>query len=588
MAGKYVWLAVIAIALLCAACDLEGVSQATTHTLSFDLNGEPGLPPDPVTGLKSGERVYLPGESLLHFSDKEFGGWLTERGYGPLHAAGSEFFMPNKDTVLYAFWNDNITRCTVSFDGNGATSGMAPESQQVRAGSSIALPGGSGLAKTGCTFGGWNTNAMGSGANYNVASSFIVTRDITLYAKWDGSHGSTHTVRFFANGGNGTPPPVQIVQAGSSTMLPGEGGLFRSGFSFGGWNTNSSGTGATFPAGSSFAVTNDTSFYAKWNIENNSGPVLPGATLADKFSWLQTNAQSGGDYIIELSSSEIIAPTTLSYGGRNNISITLRGTGSTRSISLSSNGSMFTVGQGVTLTLDENISLVGRIANNVSLLSLSQGSTLIMNDGARISGNNSNGLFSGGGVLVNSNGNFIMNGGIISDNTGLRGGGVVVASNGTFTMNGGTISRNTVTMDGGAICVYYGTFTMNAGIIRGNTSAIYGGGIVVYRGTAIMTGGIISGNTAMYGGGIDVDDAIFRKLPLSGSEQYSGIIYGSEAAGVDVEGMPLRNSGTGSAIYIFSSPLSRNITAGQTDQIDTITGMGLSANGSPIAGDETF
>jgi uncharacterized repeat protein (TIGR02543 family) len=74
---------------------------------------------------------------------------------------------------------------TVTFDDNGATSGMVPNAQTVQAGSSIKLPGGSGLSKTGFTFGGWNTNAYGTGINYSAGSSFTPTANITLYAKWD-------------------------------------------------------------------------------------------------------------------------------------------------------------------------------------------------------------------------------------------------------------------------------------------------------------------------------------------------------------------------------------------------------------------
>jgi len=78
-----------------------------------------------------------------------------------------------------------ITKYTVTFDDNDATNGIAPNAQTVQAGSSITLPGGSGLSKTGFTFGGWNTNAYGTGINYNTGSSYTVNGNATLYAKWD-------------------------------------------------------------------------------------------------------------------------------------------------------------------------------------------------------------------------------------------------------------------------------------------------------------------------------------------------------------------------------------------------------------------
>ena len=58
----------------------------------------------------------------------------------------------------------------------------------------------------------------------------------------------------------------------------------------------------------------------------------------------------------------------------------------------------------------------------------------------------------GGGVYVNSNGTFILNGGVISGNHSTNsGGGVYVTSNGTFTVNGGVISGNTGYDSSGAL-----------------------------------------------------------------------------------------------------------------------------------------
>jgi hypothetical protein len=73
---------------------------------------------------------------------------------------------------------------------------------------------------------------------------------------------------------------------------------------------------------------------------------------------------------------------------------------------------------------------------------------------------------------------------------------------------------------------------------------------------------------------------IFRKTPGVGDNN-SGIIYGSEATGVDADGVPLKNTGAagGDAVYLYLSTLKRNTTAGQTDYIDASTGQGLSESG---------
>jgi uncharacterized repeat protein (TIGR02543 family) len=77
---------------------------------------------------------------------------------------------------------------TVSFNANGG-SGTAPGAQTVNAGSSITLPSGNNLSRSGFTFGGWNTNAAGTGTNYAAGSSFTPTGNITLFASWNGSGG---------------------------------------------------------------------------------------------------------------------------------------------------------------------------------------------------------------------------------------------------------------------------------------------------------------------------------------------------------------------------------------------------------------
>jgi len=72
---------------------------------------------------------------------------------------------------------------SVSFYANGGE-GTTPSRQAVSAGSSITLPSGSGLTKSGYTFDGWNTKNDGSGDNYSAGSSYTPDGSITLYAMW--------------------------------------------------------------------------------------------------------------------------------------------------------------------------------------------------------------------------------------------------------------------------------------------------------------------------------------------------------------------------------------------------------------------
>jgi len=201
--------------------------------------------------------------------------------------------------------------------------------------------------------------------------------------------------------------------------------------------------------------------------------------LENKLIWLQTNAQNGGSYIIELNSDEkmtgdIVEPYLLLSRSNSNITITLRGIGANRTISYAPSGvfshcpapiygpaAMFVVGTGITLVLDNNITLKEKSCN-MTMVWVYKGGTFVMNEGSAITGGRRK---TGGGVYV-SDGTFLMKGGTISGNTSHRpystghgpaagkffvnldeklgGGGVWVDSNGTFIKTGGTITNNLV------------------------------------------------------------------------------------------------------------------------------------------------
>jgi hypothetical protein len=309
--------------------------------------------------------------------------------------------------------------------------------------------------------------------------------------------------------------------------------------------------------------------------------------LNDDLEWLRYNAVEGGVYTVTLSGDESVASGTLSYSGKT-VSITLLGGAAERTVSLGSNGPLFTVGSGVTLRLGNNITLRGRTDNSYALVQVSSGGTLEMNSGSKISGN-ANYSFSypyhfGGGVYVDG-GTFTMNGGEISGNAA-SGGGVYVDS-GTFTMNGGEISGNTgcgvyvdggtftmssgeisgnTASSGGGVYVGGGTFTMSGGEISGNTASgsyVYGGGVYVDSGTFTMSGGEISGNTVSgsyaYGGGVYVSRGTFTK-------QSGGVIYGSNTS-ISLQNTASGNS-YGHAVYV-SGGLRRSFTVGAGESLDS-------------------
>jgi hypothetical protein len=261
-------------------------------------------------------------------------------------------------------------------------------------------------------------------------------------------------------------------------------------------------TGLTeFKAGRVYTFTyNGTALTLSSQDSVTTGAIVPGSGLAAKLDWLKNNAVSNYLYNIEIYADENIVPQNLSYSNKSGITITLSGSETMRTVNLSAQGSLFTVNSGVTLILDNNITLKGRY-NNSALVSINKGGTLVMNAGVKIIGNT-------------------------NDDYGSPGGGVY--NEGTFNMNGGEISsNNTDRKNGGGVYVYGGIFTMNGGKISGNYSS-YGGGVNVdSRGTFAMKDGEISGNRGYYGGGVNKSDSLdkFGNFSMSG-----GVIYGDNAA----------------------------------------------------------
>jgi uncharacterized repeat protein (TIGR02543 family) len=154
----------------------------------------------------------------------------------------------------------SVPTASVIFNANSG-SGTVPSAQTASIGSNVTLPNGSGLTRSGYTFGGWNTNTSGTGTAYKAGDSYTVTANVTLYAKWD----INYTVTYNVNGGSGTAPTSQTAVNGSTITLSNGSGLSRTFYTFGGWNTNTSGTGTAYKAGDSYTVTGNVTLYAKWD-----------------------------------------------------------------------------------------------------------------------------------------------------------------------------------------------------------------------------------------------------------------------------------------------------------------------------------
>ena len=246
--------------------------KAPNYTVIFNANGGTGE----MAGQKFayGESQHLNACTFTR-NNFIFAGW-AESSNGDVKYADKQNVknLAQKGSVtLYAKWN--IDLLTVSFNGNGETSGAAPAAQTENFGTVIALPGQGSLLKTGYYFAGWNTNAAGTGSNYEAGADYTINSSATLFAKWE----SLFTLSFNGNGEtSGTAPAAQTETPGTVITLPGQGSLMRTGYRFAGWNTNATGTGSNYETGADYAINSSATLFAEWvghtlsiNYENGGG-----------------------------------------------------------------------------------------------------------------------------------------------------------------------------------------------------------------------------------------------------------------------------------------------------------------------------
>ena len=163
---------------------------------------------------------------------------------------------------------------TISYQGNGSTSGTAPtDSAKYKAEALVSLASSGDLVRTGSYFNGWKTAASG-GTLYAGGSSLVMGRkNVTLYADWQLRHG----VSYSGNGNTGGNAPTDsgsyakndavAVQANVGGLVKTASGAYQN---FIGWNTKADGTGTNYAAGTSFKMgTADVPLYAVWS----SAPV---------------------------------------------------------------------------------------------------------------------------------------------------------------------------------------------------------------------------------------------------------------------------------------------------------------------------
>lgn len=230
-----------------------------------------------------------------------FGGWNTQmNGWGTDYATGISY-IDNVEATLYAKWTKDSY--SVIYNANESTGGAVPLSQTKIYEIDLTVVANTGnLVRTGHSFQGWNTQADGLGSDYAAGYAYTLNAVVTLYAKWTAD---IYSVIFETNGATGgAAPSSQMTTYGIDLDLATNAGdLVRTGYTFGGWNTQADGYGTDYEAGTSCAVNATVTLYAKWiadtylvtyDANNATGGTTPSSQMKTYSTDLTLAGNLGG------------------------------------------------------------------------------------------------------------------------------------------------------------------------------------------------------------------------------------------------------------------------------------------------------
>ena len=107
------------------------------------------------------------------------------------------------------------TTFSVTYDGNGATSGSTSDDTEYESGDQVTVLA-SGFAREFYQFAEWNTKADGSGDAYDAGDTFSISKDTTLYAQWDFAETELDDGAYTATLGYKNPIPSALNVKGNT------------------------------------------------------------------------------------------------------------------------------------------------------------------------------------------------------------------------------------------------------------------------------------------------------------------------------------------------------------------------------------
>ncbi len=161
--------------------------NTVAYNVYYDANTGTGTQTD-TNDYFAGDSATVKNQGSMLKDNHTFNRWDTQAdGLGDSYAPTDSLTMPAADVTLYAQWDED-EKYTVTYDGNGNTSGTAPVDtlSPYYAGVTVTVLGQGDLARDKYNFTGWNTAADGTGTAYVETDTFTMpAANVILYAQWE-------------------------------------------------------------------------------------------------------------------------------------------------------------------------------------------------------------------------------------------------------------------------------------------------------------------------------------------------------------------------------------------------------------------
>lgn len=242
-----------------------------SNTIKISPSGGGTVSPNPFVGQENA-KINITATSATGYHFKQWSYDDIDSGEMYVSTDNPKIFTVKANRDITAVFE--INSYTVTWNANGGT--VSPASVSKTHGSTLGTlptPTRAATAEYSYTFAGWFTAASGG---TQISSTTTVTGNVTYYAHWTATKRS-YTATFNGNGG-GTPSPSTITKEYNTALgtLP---TCTRTGYTFLGWYTASSGG---TKISTTTVVTKDITYYAQWSINSytltfnpNGGTVTP-------------------------------------------------------------------------------------------------------------------------------------------------------------------------------------------------------------------------------------------------------------------------------------------------------------------------